>query len=105
MNHRAGKRLCPETLRWAAEEWGYSVSNRPAEWLRQLADKIEADNGVEASEPGRLNELEQALRDALDEFEDALPYVGEYFIKKWGYRDELRRLRAILGDVEKAAKR
>lgn len=44
----------------------------------------------------RVTVLEASLGEALDEFEDALPYVEEQFVEKWGYRETLARLRTAL---------
>lgn len=42
--------------------------------------------------------LTRALRLAHEELNDMLPYVDEYFVDKWGYRDSIEQVRAALED-------
>ena len=56
--------------------------------LRQRADAAEA----------RLHTVVEALREALDEYEYACSYKGEYFVRKHGDKETLARLRAVLGE-------
>jgi hypothetical protein len=44
----------------------------------------------------RVAQLEQALREALDGWEDAVQYKGGYLSTKHGDADEMARLRAVL---------
>ncbi len=46
----------------------------------------------------RIAELERALADALEGMEDMVLYVSEYFRKKWGHDDYIRRARGVLTD-------
>lgn len=40
--------------------------------------------------------LRAALVEAIEELEDMLPYVPEYFAQKWGYGESITRLKAVL---------
>ena len=47
----------------------------------------------------RAAKLVVALRTALDEARDMLPYVPQYFRDKWGYSDSLDALRRQLDEL------
>lgn len=46
--------------------------------------------------PGVEAGLRAALLEAIEELEDMLPYVPEYFAQKWGYRESIDKLKAVL---------
>lgn len=71
--------------------------------ISQLEAEIEligaAHDAVEAAYVGAQQEilhLRDELQALLDEFEDALPYVPDYFRDKWGYDDAVTRAKAAL---------
>ena len=39
--------------------------------------------------------LREALKEAVEELEDMVGYVSEYFRDKWGYDETIARLKAI----------
>jgi hypothetical protein len=44
----------------------------------------------------RIQALEEALKESLDNYEEAMGYKGDYFVEKHGDRETLARLRAVL---------
>lgn len=54
-----------------------------------------------ATVTARVAELEAALKEALDEFEDALGYVPAWALAKWGYCEKVARLRKVQGGEPK----
>ena len=66
----------------------------------RLLDQTDADNFYLATENhrllGRVQKLELALKDAIEEYEYACEYKGEHFVKKHGDRERIVELRAVL---------
>ncbi len=62
------------------------------EWVARC-EKAEAERDALHADIERLRE---ALREAIDEYEDALQYKFEYFVKMHEDRETVVRLRAIL---------
>ncbi len=50
------------------------------------------------TERDRVRDLEAALREALDEYEYACEYKGDYLVKKHEDKETLARLRGVLGE-------
>lgn len=46
----------------------------------------------------RIDDLEDALSEALDMIEDYANYVSPFLLQKWGHQDDFNRLREVLGD-------
>lgn len=44
----------------------------------------------------RLAEVEEALKDALEFAAEGWAYADTYFIEKWGAKEEMARLQAVL---------
>lgn len=42
---------------------------------------------------------EALLQEAIDEFEDVLAYVDDYFVDKWGYREFVQKLKDALKET------
>lgn len=42
--------------------------------------------------------LREALSEAIEMAEDCMQYVSEYLVQKWGYDDDLARIKAALID-------
>lgn len=40
--------------------------------------------------------LAAALKEAVEELDDMVPYVSDYFRAKWGYDETIARLRSVL---------
>jgi len=68
--------------------------------LKAIGDRQEALADRFAA---RCEVLEAGLREALDEFEDAIQYKLEYLVAKHGDRETLARLRAIAAGTAAAA--
>ena len=66
---------------------GTGVDPMDAEVDRAPAERV--------TDAARMTALETALTEALDEFEDALGYVPEWAMEKWGYRAKVARLRDV----------
>lgn len=62
-----------------------------AEWQRQSAHLGETQR--------RVQELESALGEAIESIEDWAGYASEYFQEKHDLQGELKRLRAVLGNL------
>lgn len=58
-------------------------------------------NGLHGCDPrDRIDVLERALKEALDEYEYAVQYKGDYFTEKHGDRETIARLRAVLPESD-----
>lgn len=47
---------------------------------------------------GEVMALRGALAEAIEEMEDMLPYVPEYFQEKWGYPATIAKLKAVYAE-------
>lgn len=45
----------------------------------------------------QCTELRTLLLDVIEDYADALPYIGDYYREKWGYDDTLNAARRALG--------
>lgn len=93
-------------------EWVTAVGNALRErWLRQYPGIVALDldpmdwavTALEAAEPhitaAERERMRPALRDALDGLELMLPYVPDYFRKKWDHQGYVDRARKALDDL------
>lgn len=46
----------------------------------------------------RVNDLEDALREALDLVEDYANYVSPFLLHKWGHQEDFDRLTKVLDE-------
>jgi hypothetical protein len=82
-----------EQLEWEAEA---RVLGFCAAVLRATVEEQEPDLAAEnARLQVRVAALEEGLRDVVDSFRDALPYVPTYFREKWGYDDAIEKARKL----------
>lgn len=68
-----------------------------------LADAVERLDSLSGMDPERLRGLAgtfyATLEFAAEEMEDMLPYVSDYFVEKWGYRESLNAIKDVLSAV------
>ena len=77
------------------DEWRAEYERRDND-VRSMLDKfVSTEARLQASEAARLK-LVEGLRDALEGWEYAAEYKGEYLLEKHGDAEDIERLRALL---------
>ena len=89
-----GNKRCPHATDHRLPCTGSNEPDQPGSFY--------SDVSVTDALAARVTELEAALKEALDEIDDVLGYVGRYHVEKWGYRETVARLRKVQG-VEPSA--